>query len=219
VFWKATDESPRMFESDFLDAFSRIPYWVVPIVFTPIIAGLVYMSLGVDEVAWYWAALQFALGFTVWTLTEYWLHRTFFHWEPDTWWGPKLHFIVHGVHHDWFKDRYRLVMPPAVSLALGVIFFSLYWGIAELTSGLFDPSWVYAFFAGKVVGYVNYDLTHYYIHHGRPTLSFYKKLRHHHNNHHHANPDKKFGVSFMIWDRVFGTFEVPKAERKARKTA
>ena len=49
----------------------------------------------------------------VWTLTEYWLHRLVFHWEPDHPLGRRLHFIIHGVHHDHPNDRMRLVMPPA----------------------------------------------------------------------------------------------------------
>jgi len=214
LFYKATDESPRMFENDFVDGFSRIPFWIVPVVFVPVTLALLGWSLGMAHVASYAAALQFAVGFVVWTLTEYWLHRSFFHWVPDTSWGPRMHFIVHGVHHDLFKDRMRLVMPPAVALALGVLFFSMYWGIAQATASVLAPTWVFAFFAGKVAGYMNYDMTHYYIHHGKPTLSFYKKLRHHHNNHHHVNHDKRFGVSFTIWDHVFGTFEVEKVARK-----
>ncbi len=216
MFWKATEESPRMFESDFLDAFTRIPWWVVPLIFAPIVTGLIYVAMAVQGVALAFVAVQFAAGFVVWTLAEYWLHRTLFHWTPDTWWGAKFHFILHGVHHDWFKDRYRLVMPPAVSLALAAVFFGSYWAIAQAAAPLADPSWVYAFMAGKIVGYVNYDVTHYYIHHGKPSLSFYKKLRHHHNNHHHANPERKFGVSFTVWDRVFGTYAV---DRPARETS
>lgn len=214
MLWKATEESPRMFESDFIDQFSRIPWWVVPIVFTPVVSALLYGTWA-SGVAWYAAIAQFAAGFFVWTFTEYWLHRTLFHWTPNTWWGPRFHFFLHGVHHDWFRDRLRLVMPPAASLSLGVVFFGMYWAIGQAFAGFADPSWVFAFFAGKVVGYVNYDLTHYYIHHGRPSLGFYKKLRHHHNNHHHANPDRKFGVSFTLWDYVFGTYSVPTVERQA----
>jgi sterol desaturase/sphingolipid hydroxylase (fatty acid hydroxylase superfamily) len=194
-----------MFESDFIDGFSRIPFWIVPLIFVPVVTGLVAWPVAWAGVAWWAAVGQFALGFMVWTITEYWLHRTVFHWVPNTSWGPRFHFLIHGVHHDWFQDRFRLVMPPAASLALCVGFFALYAGAAQLLAGVVEPTWVYAFFAGKVAGYVNYDMTHYYIHHGRPTSVFYKQLRRHHNNHHHANPDRKFGVSFTFWDRVFGT--------------
>ena len=57
-------------------------------------------------------ALLVAAGLLIWTLTEYWLHRLVFHWEPDHPIGSRLHFIIHGVHHDHPNDRLRLVMPP-----------------------------------------------------------------------------------------------------------
>ncbi len=203
--FKATPESPRMFESDLVDAFSRIPAWVVPVVYLPIITALVVYAALWAEVAWWAIPLQFALGFFVWTLTEYWLHRTLFHWEPKTSWGPRFHFLLHGVHHKWFQDKLRLVMPPAASLSLGVVFFGLYWGFGHLLAFALAPTWVFAFFAGKIAGYVNYDMTHYYIHHFKPKTKFHKRLRRHHNNHHHVNHDRKFGVSFTFWDHVFGT--------------
>jgi sterol desaturase/sphingolipid hydroxylase (fatty acid hydroxylase superfamily) len=138
----------------------------------------------------------FGAGLFVWTLTEYWLHRELFHWVPKTSWGPRFHFILHGVHHEWVNDRYRLVMPPAASLALGVLFFLLWYVVL-------GPVWVYPFFAGKMAGYLSYDMIHYYVHHGKPTSKYMKQLRAHHKNHHHNKEGRKFGVSSPIWDYVF----------------
>lgn len=195
---RATPESPRMFESDFIDLFSRIPWYYVPIIYVPIICalfgyGIVQAGLGLGL-----SLALFAAGFVVWTLTEYWLHRTLFHWEPKTSWGPKFHFILHGVHHQWVNDRYRLVMPPAASLALGVLFYALYVSLL----GVF----AFPFFAGKVAGYLTYDMVHYYVHHGKPSSKVMKRLRAHHMNHHHNKDGRKYGVSITVWDHVFGTF-------------
>lgn len=204
--FRATPESPRMFDNDLFDFFSRVTWWMVPMIFVPIVAALVTVAV-MSGVSWWAMLLQAAAGFVVWTLAEYWLHRTLFHWTPNTSWGPQFHFFLHGVHHDWFNDKLRLVMPPAASLALSVVFFGAYYGLAMALAAVVAPTWVWAFFAGKIVGYMNYDLTHYYIHHGTPRWSWYKKLRAHHNAHHH-NPkykDRKYGVSFLFWDRVFGT--------------
>ena len=66
-------------------------------------------------------------GVVIWTLTEYWLHRLVFHWEPDHPLGSRMHFIIHGVHHDHPNDKLRLVMPPAVSIPLAALFFGLFW--------------------------------------------------------------------------------------------
>ncbi len=54
-------------------------------------------------------------GYLFWTLTEYWLHRIVFHFEPEDGIGAKLHWIIHGVHHDHPNDPMRLVMPPSVA--------------------------------------------------------------------------------------------------------
>lgn len=207
-WWKATPESPKMFDNAFIDAFSRIPAIAVPIVFLPIISALVWMGAQA-QVGWLTLIAQFAAGFTVWTFTEYWLHRTLFHWIPETPWGERMHFLLHGVHHNWPEDKYRLVMPPAASLGLAVVFFGMYWAIAQLLAPVLAPSWVFAFFAGKILGYVNYDMTHYYVHHFRPKSRWMRQIRSHHLKHHSAAPDAKFGVSFLFWDRVHGTMERP----------
>ena len=195
----ASEESPRMFESDFVDAFSRTHFLAVPLLYVPAAAWLVYhavFGLGMD---WLVVLGLAAGGILAWTFTEYWLHRTFFHWEPDTWWGPKMHFFVHGVHHDWPRDRYRLVMPPAVSITLFFVFL----GFWLLVAG--DYGW--AIHAGYVVGYMVYDLTHYYLHHGKPKSQYFKKLRRHHLSHHFNKryQDRRYGVSTRLWDFVFRT--------------
>ena len=153
---------------------------------------------------------QFVGGYLVWTLLEYWLHRTLFHWVPRASWGEQFHFFLHGVHHQWFQDKYRLVMPPAASIAVAVVVNVILFAMAAGLSPWVNPTWVWGLFAGIAFGYMVYDLTHYYIHHMKPRTWIGRALRAHHNKHHH-NPkykDLKFGVSTTLWDHVFGTYEV-----------
>lgn len=204
----ASPESPRMFESDLVDRFSRVAWWVVPLIWVPVV--------GASVAAGWWSgasvpaiAAQLAAGWVAWTLAEYWLHREVFHWVPDTAWGERFHFYLHGVHHQWFRDPYRLVMPPAVSLTVGALLLGVLLGIGALLSPWLDPSWTWGAFAGITWGYLVYDVTHWYIHHARPKTRIGLALRAHHNKHHH-NPkyaDKRFGVSLTLWDHVFGTYE------------
>lgn len=201
---RASDVSPRMFDNDFLDFFSRTHWLAVPILYLPFVAWLLWQG-AVAGVSWPLAVVAAAFGMIVWSLTEYWLHRTVFHWEPDTWWGPKFHFLVHGVHHVHHKDPYRLVMPPAVSIVLAVVFYACFWLFGLASSPFVSPSWYLPAYAGFVLGYVQYDCTHYMLHHWKPRTSWMKALRAHHMNHHHNHPERKFGVSSMFWDRVFGT--------------
>lgn len=195
---KATDESPRMFENDFFDLFSRTHPAVVPVLFVPATLGLLWYSVTCAGVGYVPTALLFFGGVFVWSFTEYWLHRTFFHWLPKAPWGDRLHFLVHGVHHTWPRDKYRLVMPPAVSI-------SLFWIFLGVFTLLFGRSYGFAFQAGFAAGYMGYDLTHYYIHHFNPRSEYGRTLKKHHMLHHFKDHSVRFGVSSRFWDRVFGT--------------
>src|SRR5215212_10936409 len=113
--------SPPLFQNRFLDFFSRIHPVVPALIFVPVIVGMAILGLngdlGVGQIA-----LLFLAGLFLWTLAEYWLHRKFFHWEPDNAVGRRMHFIIHGVHHDHPNDKLRLVMPPGASIPLSALF-------------------------------------------------------------------------------------------------
>jgi sterol desaturase/sphingolipid hydroxylase (fatty acid hydroxylase superfamily) len=59
--------------------------------------------------------------------------------------------------------------------------------------------------AGTITGYMMYDLTHFYIHHTKPSISYFQKQKHYHVMHHYKNPHLGYGVSNKLWDYVFGT--------------
>src|SRR3954469_20746265 len=89
-----SSQSPRMFESDFVDSFSRCPFWVVPILYVPGVLALLgasWIHAGVD---WLSTAGLCLSGFAFWTLTEYWLHRTLFHYEGSSAFAKRVHFLV-----------------------------------------------------------------------------------------------------------------------------
>lgn len=189
--------SPRMFENDLLDFVSRVHPSVPAIIYLPVIAWLV--SLASDRG---YSAGRIALlltgGIFIWTLTEYWLHRTVFHWEPDHPVGSRLHFIIHGVHHDHPNDRLRLVMPPSASIPLALAFFGAFVLI-------FGTPGAYPLFAGLLLGYLVYDYTHYHLHHHTPRTDLGRRLREQHLRHHFQDHTRGFGVSSPFWDRIFGT--------------
>jgi hypothetical protein len=137
--------SPRLFENRFLDFFSRIHPSVPAIIFVPAAVAGVWLAAdrgyGVGRIT-----LLVAAGVLIWTLTEYWLHRLVFHWEPDHPIGSRLHFIIHGVHHDHPNDRLRLVMPPAVSVPLAALFLWVY-------TLIFGTPAAYPIFSGFILGY------------------------------------------------------------------
>lgn len=192
------DETVRMFENDFLEALSRV-HWTVPLwLYVPVVLFFLYRSffifyLGIGDVI-----LYFLIGIFVWTLTEYLLHRFIFHFNAKSKLGKRIHFMFHGVHHDYPKDSKRLVMPPSVSIPLALLFYFLFYNI-------FGPLLVAPFFAGFIVGYIFYDITHYAIHHFNMKSKFWLAIKNHHMLHHYKHSDKGFGVSQPAWDHVFGT--------------
>lgn len=139
----------------------------------------------------------FFLGFLSFTLFEYLIHRYLFHLAPNTPKREKFAYTIHGVHHDYPKDKDRLAMPIPLSIALTVLFFLLYW--------LIMGNLVYAFLPGFLIGYASYLWIHYMVHAFQPPKNFLKVLWMHHSIHHYKDPENAFGVSSPLWDYVFGT--------------
>jgi dihydroceramide fatty acyl 2-hydroxylase len=188
--------SPPMFESRVLDSLSRVHPAVPVLIFVPVIVALGAWALSKEQVGLF-AGLVVA-GYAFWTLFEYWLHRLVFHFEPEKGIGARLHWIIHGVHHDHPNDPLRLVMPPSVSVPVGAAVFALLW----LTVGSSDAP---AVGTGFFVGYLAYDMTHYYLHHFRPRGPIGRMLRERHMRHHFQDDTRGFGISAPYWDEVFRT--------------
>ncbi|GFP83534.1 fatty acid 2-hydroxylase 1 [Phtheirospermum japonicum] len=98
-----------------------------------------------------------ALGILSWTLVEYTLHRFLFHIDTRVIGGNTAHYLLHGCHNKHPMDGLRLVFPPA---ATAVLLFP-FWNFIKLIS---TPTTAPALFGGGLLGYVMYDVTHYYVH-------------------------------------------------------
>ena len=197
--------SPPMFESRVLDALSRVHPAVPVIIFLPAIVAMAAWSLANASVPV--TAGVLVGGYALWTLFEYWLHRLVFHFEPKEGLGARMHWIIHGVHHDHPNDPMRLVMPPAVSIPLGAAVF----GLLYLSFGThYAPGLGAGFFAGYLV----YDMMHYYLHHFRPRGPLGRMLRERHMRHHFQDDTRGFGISAPYWDEVFRTS--PRARRSSQ---
>jgi sterol desaturase/sphingolipid hydroxylase (fatty acid hydroxylase superfamily) len=196
-------EPIRLFESDVLEFFTHIHPAVVAAIWLPVTLIFLVLALRAPEVGVPGLVLTFALGLVTWTLAEYLLHRFVFHFKPRTAWQERLAFLFHGVHHAQPRSKTRLVMPPAVSVPLGLLFYGLFYAVVGL--GMGAPAWVAPLFAGFAAGYLTYDMTHYATHHARMNWGYFKLVRRHHMLHHAKTPEKRFGVSSPLWDYVFGT--------------
>jgi dihydroceramide fatty acyl 2-hydroxylase len=188
--------SPPLFGSRFLDRFTRVHHLVPVVLFLPAI--VVLAVLGVDRLGVGTAILLALGGYLTWTLTEYWMHRVVFHFEPEDGIGARFHWLIHGVHHEHPNDPMRLVMPPSVSVPLALVFYVLFWLILGADRAL-------AFGAGFYAGYLLYDMIHYHLHHRVPRTRLGKKLRELHLRHHFQDDERGFGISAPWWDVIFRT--------------
>jgi sterol desaturase/sphingolipid hydroxylase (fatty acid hydroxylase superfamily) len=195
--------SPPLLNSQLLDRFTRV-HWSVPLfIFVPTV--LILAALGFDRMRTWQGVALIAAGYAVWSLTEYWLHRVVFHYDPEEGIGARFHFLIHGVHHEHPNDPKRLVMPPSASVPLAALFCVLFWVLLG--------HWWYPLGAGFLAGYLIYDMTHYALHHYKPKSAFGRWLRELHMRHHFQDPDTAFGVSAPYWDYVFRTAAKAKKRR------
>mgnify|MGYP000288213426 CR=1 FL=1 len=189
-----SEDSIRMFKNDFMEGLSKVHFAVPLFIFIPAIIIFTYKSF-VAGVSISNYALFFLIGVAVWTATEYLMHRFVFHFHPTSETGKKVFFIMHGVHHDYPRDKMRLVLPPSVSIPLSTAFYFLF-------SSFLPSQHLFAFFPGFLLGYLVYDMLHYAMHHYNFKSGLMKKVKQHHMLHHYQNPDKGYGVSSSLWDIV-----------------
>ena len=187
--------SPPLLPIASLDKLTRVHHLVPVIIYVPVIVALLVFGLG--RVSVLGAIGLFAAGYAMWTLAEYWILRVVFHFEPEQGWGAKVHFLIHGVHHEHPNDPLRLVMPPLASIPLAIAF-------ALLFRWIFGGDMWMPVTAGFLAGYVVYDEIHYLLHHYVPSNRFGKRLRELHMRH-FQDDTRGFGISAPYWDRVFRT--------------
>ena len=197
-FVSSKDESVRMFRNDLLESLSKVHPSVPLILYLPVIAFFLYKSIHTLHIPYISIFGLFILGIAVWTLTEYVLHRFVFHYQLKGSIGERIHFVFHGVHHDYPNDSRRLVMPPSISIPLALGFFLLF-------RAMLGPVTVGPFFVGFLSGYLVYDLSHYAIHHFNFKARVWQAMKQHHMRHHFQDPKHGFGVSSVLWDHLFRT--------------
>jgi 4-hydroxysphinganine ceramide fatty acyl 2-hydroxylase len=192
-----SQESVRMFKSDLLEVLSKVHFTVPIFIFMPVILFCTYKALFDVSIPVLTFFELFILGVFIWTFVEYIMHRFVFHYAPpDKPWAQRMHFIFHGVHHDYPSDAKRLVLPPSVSIPLATGFYFLFKAILPV-------NYIFGFFPGFLLGYLFYDISHYAIHHFNFKGALWKKIKQHHMLHHYQDPDKGYGVSSPFWDKIF----------------
>ncbi len=186
----------RLFQSEYMEMMTKTHPIVIYSMYIPVIIFLLYYGNAYYGLRIGKEMLLFIAGMFAWSLVEYILHRFVFHIVSEK---PRMKLLVyklHGVHHEYPRDRERLFMPPVPSLVVATFFFFMQYLVMGWN--------VLAFFPGFLFGYLLYGSMHYAIHAFTPP-SFLKALWRNHHLHHYKYPQLGFGVSSVLWDIIFGT--------------
>ncbi|MCH7408747.1 sterol desaturase family protein [Belliella sp. DSM 111904] len=192
-----------MFKNPILEKISRTHISIPIMMFLVISIVSFYYAVTATSISLAVGIPIMLIGLLAFTLVEYLMHKYFFHMEPDTPAKDKLQYTVHGVHHDYPKDKDRLAMPPFVSAFYALVFYIVF--------SFIMGSYALYFLPGFLFGYASYLGVHYIVHAYQPPKNFLKVLWVNHAVHHYKDPDAAFGVSSPLWDYIFGT--MPKKEK------
>jgi 4-hydroxysphinganine ceramide fatty acyl 2-hydroxylase len=195
--------SAKMFQNPVLERLSRTHISIPIVLFLTVSVLSFYYAYTTTSIPLGIGLMVLIGGLFVFTFVEYMMHKHFFHMEPDTTVKDKLQYSVHGVHHDYPRDKDRLAMPPFISALYTLIFYAVFSFIMGEYALYFLP--------GFLIGYAAYLGVHYIVHAYQPPKNLFKVLWVNHAVHHYKDPDVAFGVSSPLWDYILGT--MPKKDK------
>jgi sterol desaturase/sphingolipid hydroxylase (fatty acid hydroxylase superfamily) len=186
---------PRFFASAWAEAATKVRWWVVPLLWLPLVAHSLWRAgTGPDALRPAALAAFAAAGALTWQAIEYGLHRFLSHRPPARPRAIFLHFLLHGCHHKFPMDTDRLVFPPLpASLIVALVFAGVRAALPRAPAA--------AAFGGIMAGYVAYDCMHYAMHAG----ALGGPLAAAHMRHHYREPGAGFGISSPLLDWALGT--------------
>ena len=197
--------SKQLFRNPVLEKLSRTHISIPLTVFLTFSAALLFWNIEHTSLTALETTGMFVFGCIAFTWVEYNVHRFVFHMPTYNKIRKKAQYIIHGVHHEFPKDKDRLAMPPLVSVTVATVLLLVF----KVILG----DLVFSFLPGFIVGYAGYLSVHYIVHAYQPPRNFFKVLWINHGTHHYKNGNIIFGVSSPLWDYVYGTMR----ERNVKK--
>ena len=173
----------------FLIKLMKMGYFADFYVYPAASVAFLLLSIFVWHTAWWAMALLFVGGFCLWGIIEYIMHRFAFHHAP-------LFKDGHGEHHR--HPKWHIGTPFFITLPVYIL---AAWLLAEI----FSYSTISALLSGFIAGYFGYLIVHHFVHSKRivPGTFWYRFKKFH--DIHHMKEEVNFGVSWQLWDKVFGT--------------
>lgn len=189
--------SKRIFDNPILEKLSRTHISVPISIFMGTSIILLAYAFAYTNLPTYLIPALYFTGILTFSLLEYLAHRYLFHMKPTNKIKKAIQYGMHGVHHEFPKDKDRLAMPPLVSISLAISLFLVFYNLMNTK--------VFAFLPGLMTGYAAYLFVHYIVHAYPPPKNFFKQLWINHSIHHYKDDKVVFGVSSPLWDYVFDT--------------
>jgi len=189
----------KLFQNPVLEKLTRTHISVPLIIFAVYAGALLAWSITHTNLSAGKTSGMFLFGFFSFTWVEYIVHRYVFHMKTYNDLRAKLQYTLHGVHHEFPKDKDRLAMPPLLSVTIATILLLLF----RLIMG----DLVFSFLPGFLVGYAAYLAIHYMVHAFAPPKNAFKILWINHGTHHYKNGEMIYGVSSPLWDYIYGTMK------------
>src|SRR5699024_10571392 len=149
-----------LFENSFLEPLTKCPPYISASIYT--VVALVILLIGIlKHVIIHVCTLVvlFLVAIFFWTFFEYFAHRYIFHLDeyfPNSKIAAKLAFTLHGIHHEYPRDKDRIIMPPVPGVIIIGLLFLIYYVLIG--------NYVYVFLPGFMTGYLLYTRIHYLTH-------------------------------------------------------
>ena len=126
--WQKLRSVPVMNPSGYLSQnfwnfFTHIRPVLILIIWLPVVGFFVFRAVVMNSNSFFVLPVEIVLGLMLWTLAEYLLHRFLFHFPAKTPRQERISFLFRGIHHEQPKIITRLVMPPAVSIPLALVYY------------------------------------------------------------------------------------------------
>ena len=201
------EKSPDLFERPWLNKLTRTHVAFPVGIFLVSAVGLLYFASINTQLSVLALVTLFFGGLLFFTFTEYSIHRWVYH-PPENASEGFVNFTykIHGIHHDYPKDKQRLAMPPWLTVLISVVLLLLF----KLIMGQYS----FAFLAGFFAGYAFYLMIHYTVHIFPMPKNRLRVFWVNHAIHHYSEDDIMFGVSNPLWDYIFGTYPSKEVKKK-----
>ncbi len=156
-------------------------------------------------------ALAFLVGFNLWFLWEYLLHRFAMHALHGKGIMSREH-LEHHVKAMWSFDYTHILSWIGVAGVGGLLWYPVGYRVGGV--------WVaWALSIGWACGYAFYEYEHAAAHLRPPRNRYERWVRKNHFEHHFGSPKLNQGVSVGWWDSLFGTKSSPEVVRVPRRLA